>query len=141
MNIMKKTTTALALVALACSTMAAADPEKFLQPAAPSNLNAVAVAADSVSLSWYDNSADERGFHVQRSEDGISWETIGNPGANSGEFVDTALQPETRYQYRVLSYNLKGESGASNLDAVVTPPLLDFHLDSGDFHVSAIVSR
>jgi len=110
-------------------------------PAAPSNLNAVAVSAEEVSLSWNDNSADERGFIVERSEDGISWDDIGALQANAGVYLDTGLEPDTRYVYRVSSSTGDGEYSASNEDAVVTPPVMDFTLDSGDLQIGAIFLR
>ena len=142
-NIMNKTTIkkALLLLALAGTGLSDAAAEDTPLPVAPSNLNAVVVSADEVSLSWYDNSTDERGFTVERSEDGMSWENIGSPPAGTGEFRDTALEPETRYLYRVFSYNTNGESSSSNEDTVLTPPLMDFQLDSGDIRVGAIFSQ
>ena len=88
--------------------------ENPVQPAAPTNLTAVAVSADEVSLSWYDNSVDERGYTVQRSEDGISWDTVGNLSSDAGEFRDVAVEPETRYVYRVSSFYYADEPSYSN---------------------------
>ena len=109
------------------------------EPAAPSNLTVVAVSANEVNLSWYDNAVDERGYTVQRSEDGISWDTVGKLSRDAGEFRDMALGPETHYVYRVFSHNSSGKSAASNQDAVVTPPLMDLTLDSTDFQVGSIL--
>jgi len=127
MNDMKTTKIlrTLVLITLAWPGAAAAWVEKTPQPAAPSNLNAVAAAAKEVSLSWYDNSSDERGFTIQRSEDGISWDTIAELGANTGDYRDLDLEPESRYVYRVHAFNEVGESDASNQDSVMTPPQLD----------------
>ena len=117
-------------VALAVLLLPAVSVAENSELEAPSNLNAVAVSPDEVSLSWYDNSVSEHGFIVQRSEDGLSWETIAEVGADSGEFRDVNLSAETRYQYRVTSFSGQANSASSNTDIVVTPPLMDFLLDS-----------
>ena len=132
---------ALVMITLALSGAAVAWGEHMPQPAAPSNLNAVAAAANEVSLSWYDNSSHEQGFTIQRSEDGISWDTIAELGANTGEYRDLDLEPETRYLYRVHAFNGVGESDASNQDTVVTPPQLDFQLDRNQFQMGAIFDQ
>lgn len=49
---------------------------------------------------------------LQRSTDGISWETLPAVGADfeAGKFVDHGLQPDTQYQYRVNIANKGGET-------------------------------
>lgn len=133
---MKKIHTAKA-VAFAVMLFPAVSVAESSALGAPSNLNAVAVSADEVSLSWYDNSVSERGFLVERSEDGINWETVAEVAPDSGEYRDVNLAAGTRYQYRVTSFNSLANSGSSNTDTVVTPPLMDFQLDSGHFQVGA----
>ena len=128
------TISALALVWSATSSGAPADDMPVL--AAPSNLNAIATSAHEVSLSWYDNSTDERGFYIRRSLDGISWDNVGNLSADAGEFRDAGLDPDTLYMYRVFAYNSSGESQASNRDTAATPAYYNLELS---FSVSALV--
>jgi hypothetical protein len=106
---------------LLCSASSFTLAAETALPEAPSNLNVVVMSAGMVSLSWYDNSADERGFYIQRSVDGISWEQIHTLDANAGEYRDAGLNPGTTYMYQVFAYNYDGESLASNRDAAITP--------------------
>ena len=110
------------LVLWSSAATMAAEPNNSM-PTAPTDLRVIATAADQVSLSWSDNAVDERGFYVQRSEDGISWENIGRVDANSQAYSDVGLNPETMYFYRVFAYNSSGESKTSNRDVASTPGL------------------
>ena len=85
-------------------------------PAAPSNLRATAVAQTSVALAWNDNSDNEDGFLIQRAtNNGFSQGlTSFSAGANATAFTDTTVAPDTRYYYRVRSFNGLGNSAFSN---------------------------
>jgi hypothetical protein len=84
-------------------------------PVAPSALNAVATTTQ-ITLSWTDNSNNEDGFVLERSDNGGQYQQIPGvgvftlPGVTS--FVDTAVLQNVTYQYRVKAIHLvNGDSG------------------------------
>jgi hypothetical protein len=86
-----------------------------LPPIAPSNLNAAAVSTEQIDLNWTDNAANEIGFTVERSANGVdNWTEVGFSDANITSYSDTELVSGTTYHYRVAAYNLNGSSGFSN---------------------------
>ncbi|MCD6020973.1 MAG: hypothetical protein K0R20_683 [Actinomycetia bacterium] len=95
-------------------------------PGAPS---VVAVAASTtVDLSWADG-ASETGYRIERStEDSIGWTVIGTTGMDVTAYTDTALLPETVYNYRVVATNAGGDSPPS---AVVSVTTLEQKTDPG----------
>jgi FtsP/CotA-like multicopper oxidase with cupredoxin domain len=91
-------------------------------PADPSNLSATTITRTSVTLTWTDNSNNEDGFLIQRADNngfsqGLTSFTV---GPNVTTFTDTTVQPNTRYYYRVRSFNGLGNSGFSNTINVTT---------------------
>lgn len=88
-------------------------------PVAPTALTASAVSAAQINLAWADNSANETGFRVERSTDGINFTQIATPGAGVTSFSNTGLTASTAYTYRVRAYNPAGDSDPTN-DASAT---------------------
>jgi transcriptional regulator CtsR len=96
-------------------------------PAAPSNLTAVAGLDDKgeplIRLSWKDNSTDETGFIIERSESEIEgFSLISAVGPDREEFTDTGLKRDTTYWYRVSAYNGAGDPLYSNVAGATTFP-------------------
>ena len=91
-------------------------------PAAPTNLTATAAGQSEIDLSWTDTSANEDGFHIERSADGISFTPVGSRAANQNTYADTGLTPGTTYFYRVRAFNAGGESTNSNIAQATTAP-------------------
>lgn len=89
-------------------------------PTAPTNLLATPVAATQIDLDW-DDVADERGFYIERSQDGISWSQIYAVGADVTIYQDTTVSPNTTYNYRVQAFNAAGLSTYSNIANATTP--------------------
>ncbi len=94
--------------------------------AAPGNLTASAVVKNrktaDVTLNWVDNSDNETGFLVQRSDNATF--TLGVVNATVGANITTLTQnlPRARsYYYRVLAFDETTQSGWSNTVNVVTP--------------------
>jgi hypothetical protein len=73
------------------------------QLAAPSNTNAVAVSESRIDVSWRDNSSNETGFEIYRSEHGPSglFTLVAKTAAGVGTLGNTALNPSTQYCYKI----------------------------------------
>jgi hypothetical protein len=90
-------------------------------PAAPSSLTAVATSNTDVAVSWADNSADETGFRLERSGNGVDFAEIATLGAGTTNFADNGLVSGATYYYRARAYNSAGNSGYSNTGSVTMP--------------------
>ena len=75
------------------------------QPAAPTELSAVAISKSRILLEWRDNSVNEARFEIQRSTGGGPFERAGVASANSQRFTDSGLRRSTTYTYRVRACN------------------------------------
>lgn len=90
-------------------------------PAAPSNLSASPAASNRVNLSWSDNSSNETGFKIERSDNGGSFVQVATVGANATTYSNAGLKKKRTYTYRVRAYNASGNSGYSNTASATTP--------------------
>lgn len=93
------------------SVLAEAPVVNGQSPAKPSNLTATATSYRNINISWTDNSTDESGFEILRSENSASGFTaIKKTAANVTSYSDTLVNPATTYYYRVRAVNQYGES-------------------------------
>jgi FtsP/CotA-like multicopper oxidase with cupredoxin domain len=108
---------------LPSNTATATTPALMLPP--PINLVATASAPGavpmSVSLTWTDT-PNETSFTIQRATDagftaGLTAFTV---GANVTTFTDKTVAPTTTYFYRVIAFNILGDSPPSNTATVTT---------------------
>jgi hypothetical protein len=83
-------------------------------PARPTKLKATALSSGQISLTWQNNSANETGFTIERSTDGINFSPVSAIGAYLHSYTDGGLSPSTRYFYQVIATNAAGASPASN---------------------------
>lgn len=83
------------------SAEASSNVDCTARPSAPSNVAARPRDAQTVNISWTDNSRYETQYEIQRSLDGASGETIATLGANVASYTDGGLTSNTRYYYRV----------------------------------------
>ncbi|MCZ6673965.1 MAG: fibronectin type III domain-containing protein [Verrucomicrobia bacterium] len=83
-------------------------------PVAPSNLAIASLAVEVVSLSWEDNSDVESGFKIQRKVGDGSFEDLISVNENVTYFNDTTVSEMQTYSYRVLAFNIGGDSEVSN---------------------------
>ncbi len=85
-----------------------------IAPNAPDNGQFVAATLSTITGSFRDNSANETGFIVQRSLDGITFYYNSTLPAHAGSgivtFVDAGLTTNTHYWYRVFSTNANATS-------------------------------
>ncbi|MCQ9206803.1 MAG: S8 family serine peptidase [Omnitrophica bacterium] len=94
-------------------------PADFL--GVPSVLTASALSHQEIELNWQDNSAEEHGFKIERSLDGVSFTEVRTVDTNITTYLDAPLDPQTLYYYRIRAYNAEGNSGYSNIVFVTTP--------------------
>jgi subtilisin family serine protease len=96
-------------------------------PDAPSDPVAVPLSGSSIRLTWTDNSSDEHGFIVERKTGiGGGYSDIETIGANTSTLVDSGLDEQTTYYYRVRAYNPAGESlpsAEANATTLLATPL------------------
>jgi PKD repeat protein len=89
----------------------------FAAPLPPSNLAAAVQPGPAVTLTWDDNSLNEVGFRVFRAlapgTDFVDLTGLGLP-PNSVSFTDTTVTTGVTYSYRVVSFDLTGDSPPSN---------------------------
>jgi hypothetical protein len=85
-------------------------------PDAPGNPSATANSQTQITVDW-DDVADETGFRVERSPDGVgSWADVsGNLAADTVSYADTGLTCNTQYFYRVVAFNGAGDSPPSTV--------------------------
>ena len=71
----------------------------------------VPTATGTLSLNWSCTATNEDGFKIERSlSSGSGWSQIATMGINIHTFTNTGLTSNTRYYYRVRSYNWLGNS-------------------------------
>lgn len=82
---------------------------------APSGLSATVLSSTEIRINWSDQSTNENGFIVERSDfiDGVYTE-VGEVGMNVTTFTSTKLQPSSKYFFRVKAFNDEGETNVSS---------------------------
>lgn len=85
-----------------------------LPPTAPSNLQVTSVELMAISLAWTDQSNNENGFWIDRSQDGETFSTVATVGAGVTAYTDPWLMPDTLYYYQVRAYRGELISSPSN---------------------------
>ena len=91
-------------------------------PLPPTDLRAVEVTFEMVSLEWIDNSDDELGFRIaRRLLPWTRWDPVGEVTEDTVTFIDTSVQYTSQYGYRVSAFNAAGESDWSREVIVTTP--------------------
>lgn len=94
-------------------------------PAGPTSLAAASVDAQSIDLTWVDNSAVEDGYEVRRAGVDFQFSVIASLPANTSGYHDGSVNPDTRYWYSVRALKDGGGSHFSNYDdaiAISAPP-------------------
>ncbi len=93
-------------------------PDGIESIAAPTSLSATASEAQ-IELSWTDNSDNEDGFVVERSNaDTLNFSEVGTANANDTSFVDATVAEGTSYVYRVKANNAFANRSSGYSDSV-----------------------
>nr|MBA4166892.1 fibronectin type III domain-containing protein [Chitinophagaceae bacterium] len=82
-------------------------------PIAPSQLTATG-SANSISLTWTDNSSNETGFRIFRSVDNSTFALIATTGANANAYIDAGVTLQKKYYYYVAGVNASGTGAPGN---------------------------
>ena len=72
-------------------------------------------------MKWTDNATNETGYRIDRRNSvSGTWSELGTAGANDTVYVDSTVQKETQYTYRVAAYNSSTESEYSDTVRITT---------------------
>ena len=83
--------------------------------AGPGSLEATATALDQIELNWVDNSNNEEGFLLERSKViSTNFQQIDSLPANTTTYLDTGLQSDRKYYYRLRAVTATDTSSYSN---------------------------
>ncbi len=113
LNVLWKTPSAPnSFVAIPNSAFAQTPVVNGTAPNAPSNLVATALSYKAIGLSWKDNSTNEGGFEVWRSNSPVNTGAaiIGTTGAAVTSYIDSTASASTQYFYEVRAINTYGAS-------------------------------
>ncbi|QGY43523.1 T9SS type A sorting domain-containing protein [Maribellus comscasis] len=100
-------------------------------PDAPSDLSATAGTED-VDLMWTDNSDNETGFYIERSDDGGDFMLIDSTGANVATYTDTSVMVNVEYTYRISAYTSETMSDYSTTMSVTITATNAFVVDNSE---------
>lgn|GEM_PF-4426378 len=68
----------------------------------PDGLTAVTISPTQIDLEWNDNSADEDGYSIERSQGSeVTWQVINVTDSDDNHYMDESLESSTRYAYRI----------------------------------------
>ena len=103
-------------------------------PPVPTSVQAMALNAQQVSVSWLSPLSNAITFHdVQRSSNGGSFQTVATV-VNGMSYIDDSVSASTQYSYRIVVRNDAGSSAPSAQATATTPsggvllPLADIQL-------------
>jgi|GEM_PF-4037452 len=77
------------------------------------------------SARWSDNSSDEDGFSIERSNNGSTWSALATVGVNVTRYNNTGLSSNSTWYYRVRAYagaETSAWSNTANATTFQTPP-------------------
>ena len=107
-------------------------------PADPSDLFTTEISASQIDLSWADNSPNETGFTIERSDGNNStWVTLNSVPADQTTYSDNSVTADNGYFYRVIA-NGETDSAPSNekFGSTITPPGNAITFDGVDDHIT-----
>ena len=107
---MKKIKLIIVLFVLFSCEKVAQNTETETIPESPADLTVKQINSSSVELNWIDRSTNENSFIVERKIKNENFNQIGKVVENISKFVDSNLNINETYTYRVYSSNTKGKS-------------------------------
>lgn len=101
-------------------------PLDSLPPSTPAALQAQAITATRIDISWQDTATNETGFLLLRSPGTDQpYETIATLPSNAQSWSDLSVQPGSAYAYRLIALNAHGESSPTLPVNLSTPEAED----------------
>jgi subtilisin-like proprotein convertase family protein len=96
----------------------------------PTALVATVNSTSAIQLDWVDNALTESGYRIYRSKTGEEFMEISDLGVDTESYLDTGLDANTMYSYRVSAYNSGGDSDFALAEATTfeAPPLAPVNL-------------
>ena len=91
-------------------------------PNAPYSVYAEPVDSATIRLTWWDGSSNEDGFRIERSiANSTTWTVVGTVAANVVSFTRADVLAEQGVCYRVIAFNVSGESPPYGQNCAVPP--------------------
>lgn len=106
-------------------------------PTAPSDLKTIANSTSKIQLKWEDNSQYEGGFTIERKSKNGTIKRF-SVGVNEESFTDSKLDDGTEYIYRVLAFNVAGDSQNSDTSSATTPLAIPTNLKAEEKSTTTI---
>ncbi|MEQ9405583.1 MAG: FG-GAP-like repeat-containing protein [Cyclobacteriaceae bacterium] len=113
--------------------------ENLLEPQPPSDLQTTEVSATQIDLSWSDNSSNESGFLIERSDgNNSSFTPIVAVGPDVTSWTETTVSADNGYFYRLQAFTGIAFSDYSNekFGSTLTPPGNGLQFDGVDDEVN-----
>lgn len=91
----------------------------------PTELVATVNSSSEIQLDWVDNALNETGYRIYRSKEGSEFIELVSLGVDIENYLDTDLDANVMYSYRLSAYNSGGDSEFALAEATTfdTPPL------------------
>lgn len=99
-------------------------------PPAPTISYAQSWGSSVVAIYWSSATPNTEGFRLERSTDGMSWETAATVAWSQTAWYDEGRTPDQQVCYRVFAFNRLGDSPPSDPAACVTPPAAPTNLEA-----------
>jgi len=102
----------------------------------PTNLRVEIVSAGNIKLNWNDNCYFEKGYRIERSQNGYEFSLIKKTNPNTTEFVDRDLKYDVEYSYRIQAFTNVNTSHHTNTVSEYYGLLVP-----GNFTISVVADR
>lgn len=89
-------------------------------PKVPADLDVTAVTFTTATLKWTDNSTNETGFEIEKSEDSINFEAAGTVAANTTTYEVLNLLGGFKYYFRIRAVNASTKTIWSKIVDTIT---------------------
>ncbi|WP_036222887.1 fibronectin type III domain-containing protein [Mesoaciditoga lauensis] len=97
-------------------------------PSAPIGLKAFTLTSGSIKIQWTPTSNNQLGFHIYRSKTySGTYTNVADANPSQDSYVNTNLNYNSTYYYKVTAFNLAGESPSSGVASATTLQQVPFN--------------